>query len=52
MYKKGVHDEYLEPLPGKLISENKEVKLLDDFNIDLVKCHSSVSDFLGIIRSQ
>ena len=30
--------EYLKPLSEKLISENKEVKLLGDFNINLLKC--------------
>ena len=37
----------------KLISENKEVILLGDFNIDLLKCDSNknVSDFLDIIYS-
>ena len=36
-----------------IISENKEVVLLGDFNIDLLKCGSNkkVSDFLGIIYS-
>ena len=46
-------DEYLKPLSEKLISENKEVILLGDFNIDLLKCDSNknVSDFLDIIDS-
>ena len=46
-------DEYLKPLSEKLISENKEVILLGDFNIDLLKCDSNknVSDFLDIIYS-
>ena len=43
-------DEYLKPLTEKLISENKEVILLGDFNIDLLKWDSNknVSDFLDI----
>ena len=47
------NDEYLKPLSEKLISENKEVILLGDFNIDLLKCDSNknVSDFLDIIYS-
>ena len=46
-------DEYLKPLSEKLISENKEVILFGDFNIDLLKCDSNknVSDFLDIIYS-
>ena len=32
--------EYLKPLSEKLISENKEDKLLGDFNINLLKCDS------------
>ena len=46
-------DEYLKPLSEKLIIENKEVILLGDFNIDLLKCDSNknVSDFLDIIYS-
>ena len=31
------NDEYLKPLSEKLISENKKVVLLGDFNIDLLK---------------
>ena len=40
-------------LSERLISENKEVMLLGDFNIDLLKCDSNrnVSDFLDIIYS-
>ena len=34
-------DEYLKPLSEKLISENKEVILLGDFSIDLLKCDSN-----------
>ena len=47
------NDKYLKPLSEKLISENKEVILLGDFNIDLLKCDSNknVSDFLDIIYS-
>ena len=47
------NDEYLKPLSEKLISENKEIILLGDFNIDFLKCDSNknVSDFLGIIYS-
>ena len=47
------NDEYLKPLSKKLISENKEVILLGDFIIDLLKCDSNknVSDFLDIIYS-
>ena len=47
------NEEYLKPLSEKLISENKEVILLGDFNIDLLKCDSNknVSDFLDIIYS-
>ena len=43
-------DEYLKPLTEKLISENREVILLGDFNIDLLKWDSNknVSDFLDI----
>ena len=46
-------DEYLKPVSEKLISENKEVILLGDFNIDLLRCDSNknVSDFLDIIYS-
>ena len=46
-------DEFLKPLSEKLISENKEVILLGDFNIDLLKCDSNknVSDFFNIIYS-
>ena len=40
------NDEYLKPLSGKLITENKEVMLLGDFNIDSNK---NVSDFLDCI---
>ena len=42
------NDEYLKPLSEKLISENKEVVLIGDFNIDLLKGDSNknVSDFL------
>ena len=45
--------EYLKPLSEKLISENNEIILLADFNIDLLKCESNknVSDFLDIIYS-
>ena len=41
----------MKPLLEKLIRENKEVKLLGDFNIDLQKCYSNqnFSDFLNII---
>ena len=44
-------DEYLKPLSEKLNSENSEVILLGDFNIDLLKYDSNknVSDFLDII---
>ena len=47
------NDEYLKPLSEKLISRNKEVILLSDFNIDLLECESNknVSDFLDIIYS-
>ena len=47
------NDKYLKPLSEKLIGENKEVILLGDFNIDLLKCDSNknVSDFLDIIYS-
>ena len=47
------NDEYLKPLPVKLISENKKVILLGDFNIDLLKCNSNknASDFVDIIYS-
>ena len=47
------NDEYLKPLSEKLIIENKEVILLGDFNIDLLKCDSNenVSDFLDIVYS-
>ena len=47
------NDEYLKPVSEKLISENKKVILLGDFNIDLLKCDSNknVSDFLDIIYS-
>ena len=34
MQKSELHDEYLKPLSQKLVSENKEVILLSDFNID------------------
>ena len=47
------NDEYLKSFSEKLISENKVVILLDDFNTDLLKCDSnkSVSDFLNTIYS-
>ena len=47
------NDEYLKPLPVKLISENKNVILLGDFNIDLLKRNSNknASDFVDIIYS-
>ena len=46
-------DEYLKPLSENLISGNKEVILLGDFNIDLLKCDSNknISDFIDIIYS-
>ena len=47
------NDEHLKHLSEKLICKNKEVMLLDDFNIDLLKCDSNknVSDFLNIVYS-
>ena len=33
--------EYLKPVSENLISENKKVILLGDFNIDLLKCNSN-----------
>ena len=47
------NDEYLKSFSEKLISENKLVILLDDFNTDLLKCDSNknVSDFLNTIYS-
>ena len=47
------NEKYLKPFSEKLVSENKEVILLGDFNIDLLKCDSNknVSDFLDIIYS-
>ena len=47
------NDKYLKPLSEKLISENKEVILHGDFNIDLLKCDSNKNapDFLDIIYS-
>ena len=47
------NDEYLKPHAEKLVSENKGVILLSDFNIDLLKCDSNknVSNFLDIIYS-
>ena len=47
------NDKYRKSLSEKLISQNKEVILLGDFNIDLLKCDSNknVSDFLDIIYS-
>ena len=46
-------DEFLKPFSEKLISESKEVILLGDLNIDLLKCDSNknVSDFFDIIYS-
>ena len=35
------NEEYLKPLSEKLINDNKEVILLGDFNIDLLKCDSN-----------
>ena len=35
------NDEYLKVFSEKLIVENKEFILLDDFNIDLLKCFSN-----------
>ena len=48
MHRSEFNDEYLKPLSEKLISENKEVILIGDFNIDLLKGDSNknVSDFL------
>ena len=48
MHRSEFNDEYLRPLSEKLISENKEVVLIGDFNIDLLKGDSNknVSDFL------
>ena len=43
------NDEYLKPLSEKLISENKEVILRGDFNIDLLKCDSKM--FLTFLTS-
>ena len=42
------NDEYLKPLSEKLITKKKEVILLGNFNIDLLKCDSNknVSDFI------
>ena len=53
MQQSDFNDEYLKPLSDKLISENKEVILLGDFNTDLLKCDSNknVSNFLDIIYS-
>ena len=47
------NEKYLKPFSEKLVSENKEVILLGDFNIDLLKCDpdENVSDFLDIIYS-
>ena len=47
------NNEYLKPHSEKLISENKEVIFLGDFNIDILKYDSNknVSDFLDIIYS-
>ena len=39
--------EYLKPHSEKLISENKEVKLLGDFNINLLKCDSEKFSWLS-----
>ena len=44
------NDEYLKPLSEKSISENKEVILLGDFNIDLLKC-DSIKMFLTFLTS-
>ena len=48
MHHSEFNDEYLKPLSEKLISEKKEVILIGDFNIDLLKGDSNknVSDFL------
>ena len=42
------NDEYLKPLSEKLITKKKEVILLGNFNIDLLKCDSNknASDFI------
>ena len=50
MHRSEFNDEYLKPLSEKLISENKEVILIGDFNIDLLKSDSNknVSDFLTL----
>ena len=51
------NDEYLKPLSEKIISENKEVKLFGDFNIDLLKCDSnkilltSLTSYIPLILS-
>ena len=46
-------EEYPKHLSEKLISDNKKVILLGDFNIDLLKCdwNKNVFDFLDIIYS-
>ena len=53
MQQSDFNDEYLKPLSERLFSENNEVILLGDFNIDLLKCdlNKNVSDFLDIIYS-
>ena len=53
LQQKEFNDEYLKPLLEKLTLENKEVILLGDFNIDLLKCDSNkkFSDFLDILYS-
>ena len=33
--------KYIKPVSENLISENKKVILLGDFNIDLLKCNSN-----------
>ena len=50
MQQSDFNDEYLKPLSVKLVSENKEVILLGDFNIDLLKCDSN-KNFLTFLAS-
>ena len=50
---KKFNKDYLEHLMGKLAKENKNIYLIGDFNIDLMKTEevTSISNFLDIITS-
>jgi hypothetical protein len=45
------NNEFLNPLLEKVGSENKTVILLGDFNVDLLKADSNISNFMDILSS-